>query len=143
MIPLRVYCAMAWGFTSGTTSGTSGSIRQALEVSIQTAPAPAADGQNSRDPLPPEAKKAISTPSKESCLSSSTITGLPLNSRTAPTLFPLARQVISPTGNSRSARPSSICSPTIPVAPTTATFQCFAIMCSPLKMHGSEKKSAP
>ena len=91
---------MAWGFTSGTTSGTSGSIRQALEVSMQTAPAMTADGQNSLEPLPPAARSAISTPSKESCFSSPTTTGFPLNSSTCPALLLLARHLISPTGKS-------------------------------------------
>src|SRR5258708_29180523 len=40
--------ARASALTSGTTSGTSGSMRQALELSTTTAPARAARGENSR-----------------------------------------------------------------------------------------------
>ena len=43
MMPLRA-SAMASGLTSLTTSGTSGSIRQALELSMTMAPAAAKRG---------------------------------------------------------------------------------------------------
>ena len=54
--------AIAWAFTSGTTSGTFGSMRKALELSITTAPDVTADGANSRLRSAPAEKSAISTP---------------------------------------------------------------------------------
>jgi hypothetical protein len=48
MIPLGRTLAAAM-LTSGTTSGTSGSMRHALELSMTTAPACAAMGPYSRD----------------------------------------------------------------------------------------------
>ena len=49
------------GFTSGTTSGTSGSMRQALELSITSAPALAIFGDISRDTSPPALISTMST----------------------------------------------------------------------------------
>jgi hypothetical protein len=47
--------AIACGLTSATTSGTCGSIRQADELSITTAPASATRGASSSEvPLPAE-----------------------------------------------------------------------------------------
>ena len=61
MMP-RGRCATACGLTSETTSGTSGSIRQADELSITTAPAAATRGANVFDvPLPAE-NRAMSSP---------------------------------------------------------------------------------
>ena len=40
-MPCFFYMAMAWGLPSGTTRGTSGSTRTALELSTTTAPAAA------------------------------------------------------------------------------------------------------
>src|SRR5882757_2016400 len=45
--------ATASAFTSGTISGTSGSIRQVDELSITTAPAAALFGDHSLDTAPP------------------------------------------------------------------------------------------
>ena len=64
-------------FTSGTTSGHSGSMRHALELSITTAPARAAIGPNSRDTLAPALKSATSTPSNELGPSFSTASSVP------------------------------------------------------------------
>ena len=68
-----------WFFTSaalisGTTSGTVGSMRNALELSITTQPAFAAMGANSFEMLPPALKSAMSMPAKESLVSSVTVT---------------------------------------------------------------------
>ena len=61
MIPLgRV--ASAWGFTSATTRGTSGSERQAEELSITTAPAAATLGARALEVSPPAEKKTMSSP---------------------------------------------------------------------------------
>ena len=62
MIPL--WRAMAWALTSGTTSGTVGSIRQALELSTTTAPAFAAIGLHSREIDAGVLDRTMSTPSK-------------------------------------------------------------------------------
>ena len=69
MIPLCLL--MSSGFTSGTTSGTSGSIRKVLELSITIAPRLTASGANVLEMEPP-ANKAISIFSKESAEASST-----------------------------------------------------------------------
>ena len=61
MIPLGRW-ARAWGFTSATTSGTSGSLRQAEELSITTAPAAATLGARALDVSPPAEKKTMSRP---------------------------------------------------------------------------------
>ena len=49
-------------FTSGTTSGTSGSMRHADDLSIATAPPRTACGTSSRDADAPIAKKQTSRP---------------------------------------------------------------------------------
>ena len=53
----------ASAFTSGTTSGTSGSIRQADELSITVAPAAATFGASAREVGAPAANRARSRPS--------------------------------------------------------------------------------
>ena len=70
MIPLCV--KISSGLTSGTTRGTSGSIRNALELSITIAPRFAASGPNVLE-IDPPANNAISILSKDSGLASSTI----------------------------------------------------------------------
>jgi hypothetical protein len=71
MMPLC--SAMRRPLISGIANGTLGSMRKAEELSITTAPALTAIGENFREmPLPAE-NSAISTPSKESSRSSSTM----------------------------------------------------------------------
>ena len=53
----------AWAFTSGTTSGTSGSMRQAEELSMTVAPAAATRGARARDAVAPAENRAMSRPS--------------------------------------------------------------------------------
>ena len=55
--------ARASAFTSGTTSGTSGSMRQADELSITVAPAAATRGARARDAVAPAENRARSSPS--------------------------------------------------------------------------------
>ncbi len=50
------------GFTSATTSGTSGSMRQADELSMTVAPAPAATGASWREHSAPAEKNTTSRP---------------------------------------------------------------------------------
>ena len=53
-------CARASAFTSGTTSGTSGSMRQAEELSITVAPACATTGARAREAVLPAENRAMS-----------------------------------------------------------------------------------
>src|SRR5674476_1495259 len=53
--------ATASAFTSGTINGTSGSMRQAEELSITTAPAAAIFGDHSFDTAPPADIRQMST----------------------------------------------------------------------------------
>ena len=64
MIPW--WAKAAWGFTSGTTRGTWGSRRKALELSITRAPAAAATGAHCLDTEPPAEANTRSTPAKAS-----------------------------------------------------------------------------
>ena len=59
MMPLG-RCANMWAFTSGTTRGTSGSIRQAEELSMTVAPACATTGARARDVVLPAENRAMS-----------------------------------------------------------------------------------
>ena len=61
MMPLRA-SAIACGLTSLTTSGTSGSMRHALELSMTTAPASAKRGACARLPVAPAENRAMSMP---------------------------------------------------------------------------------
>src|SRR5690606_12688566 len=82
MIPLWFLISCA--FTSGTTKGTSGSIRNALVLSITTAPLLTASGASFLDTDPPAEKNAISIPSKLSGLASCTVYVVPWNSISVP-----------------------------------------------------------
>ncbi len=61
MMPLGRF-AIASGLTSETTSGTSGSRRQAEELSMTTAPAAATLGASSLEVEPPAEKITMSRP---------------------------------------------------------------------------------
>ena len=65
---------MASGFTSGTISGTSGSIRQAEELSITIGPAAPIFGDHSRREVPPALISTRSTRRKSNCSMSSHLT---------------------------------------------------------------------
>ncbi len=56
--------SVAAAFTSGTISGTSGSMRHAEELSITTAPAAPIFGDHSFDTAPPADIRQISTSEK-------------------------------------------------------------------------------
>src|SRR6185503_20904711 len=64
--------ASAAGFTSLTTSGTSGSIRQAEELSITMTPAAANFGASTREVAAPAEKMAMSSPDGSATAASST-----------------------------------------------------------------------
>src|SRR5215207_6806423 len=109
-------------FTSGTTSGQSGSIRHAEELSTTMAPARAAIGEYSLLTEPGVLLRTICTPANASGRISSTGYCFPANSTVLPALFSEDRNLIDLTGKLRSTSTFRIRSPTAPVAPTTATF---------------------
>ena len=61
-MPASIPPSSASGLTSETTSGTRGSIRQALELSTTIAPAAAKRGAHSREVPPPAENSARSKP---------------------------------------------------------------------------------
>ncbi len=71
MIPLAGFSASS-GFTSLTTSGTAGSLRQAEELSTTMPPAATTLGANSREVLAPAENSARSSPAKSAVAVSST-----------------------------------------------------------------------
>ena len=83
MIPLRASTTTS-GFTSDTTSGTSGSSRHADELSMTTAPAAAKRGACSLDVPPPAEKIAMSIPERSALATSSTTTSCPFQGSTLP-----------------------------------------------------------
>src|ERR1043166_1552430 len=121
---------MSLALTSGTTSGTSGSMRKRAVLSTTTAPAATAMGANLSLTLPPAENKPMSISLNESSLRMLTRICLSLKRRNWPADLSDAKRRSSPTGNSRSSKISRICSPTAPVAPTTATlyFSFFTIL---------------
>ena len=72
------------GFTSDTTSGTSGSLRQALELSTTTAPASATRGAQIFEVEPPLEKSATSSPEKSAVAVSSTVISVSPHGRVVP-----------------------------------------------------------
>ena len=71
--------AIACALISGTTSGTPSVMRKAEELSTTTAPAAEAAGAKRLDWSPPAEKSAMSTPRKESSVSSSVVYSMPSN----------------------------------------------------------------
>jgi hypothetical protein len=119
MMPLC--SAMRLPLISGIASGTLGSMRKAEELSMTTAPAFTAIGENFREtPLPAE-NSAISTPSKELSRSSS----ISMVSPRKPTVLPADRALASAlslrTGNPRLFKVAMNSPPTAPVTPAMAT----------------------
>ena len=72
------------GFTSETTSGTSGSLRHALELSTTTAPASATRGAHTFDVEPPFENRATSSPEKSAVAVSSTVTSVSAHGSVVP-----------------------------------------------------------
>ena len=97
-------------------------MRKAEELSIAIAPAALAAGTNSRLRVAPALKKAMSMPLKASAVSSSTLWGLPRNSRVLPTERLEASSLRLATGKLRRSSTRKISTPTAPVAPTMAMF---------------------
>src|SRR5262249_61262385 len=99
MIPLCL--ATSCGLTSGTTRGTSGSIRQALELSTTTAPALAAIGLYSRETDAGVLDRTMSTPRNASGASGSARRVSPADPTVLPARLSARRQCAAPTGASR------------------------------------------
>src|SRR6185312_9210718 len=119
MMPL-CWCS-ASGLISGTTSGTSGSMRKADELSTTTVPWRTAAGAKRLDWAPPAENNAMLTPRKLSSVSSSTVTGLPLKGSVLPAERADANNRKLDSGKRRCSRHCINSTPTAPVAPTTAT----------------------
>ncbi len=112
----------ACGFTSGTTSGMSGSMRNWLVLSITTQPAAAARGACTAETAAPGENRPMSQPRKSKVSRLRTLsTFFSPNDTSCPVDRPEASAATSSTGNCRSASVFSISRPTAPVAPTTAT----------------------
>ena len=103
MIPLRA-SAIASGLTSETTSGTSGSIRQAEELSTTITPASANRGASAREVVAPAENSAMSRPVGSAVAASSTVTSRSPNGSIVPAERAEAKNRISSTGKSRSAQ---------------------------------------
>src|ERR1700738_135809 len=97
-IPLGMLDRAA-ALTSGTTRGTAGSIRQAEELSMTTAPASATRGAHSRDAVAPIENRAKSIPPCSAVATSSTTT--PSSDR--PADREEAKYRVEATGNPRDA----------------------------------------
>ena len=95
---------IASGLTSETTSGTSGSIRQAEELSTTTAPAAANRGASARDAVAPAEKSAMSSPLGSAVSASSTMTSRSPKGSTVPADRAEEKNRIAAIGKSRSSR---------------------------------------
>ena len=108
---------------SGTTRGTSSSIRKALELSIITAPYFVMVSANSFDVPAPAEVKAMSTSLKSSlCCNNFTSISFPLKVYLRPALRSEPNNTSSSIGKFLSARMRRNSCPTAPLAPTIATF---------------------
>ena len=119
MIPS--WWAAASGFTSGTTRGTSGRIRKALELSIVTAPVATIVSIQALEVLPPAEASTISTPLNASAVVASTVKVSPPKVQVWPADRAEASNFSSAIGNCRSSSNCSSSVPTAPVAPKMAT----------------------
>src|SRR5579859_201617 len=106
---------------SGITSGTCGSMRKAEELSMTTAPAATASGENLFEVALPAENSAISTPSKERSLSSSTVISCPRKASFFPADRAFASAFSLPTRKLRLSMVAMNSRPTAPVTPAMAT----------------------
>ena len=121
MMPRRMRPS-ACGLTSGTTSGTSGSMRNWLVLSMTVQPEAAARGACTAETAAPGLNSPMSQPAKSNVSRLRTLsTVLSPNEISLPAERGEARATSSPTGKSRCASVLMISRPTAPVAPTTAT----------------------
>ena len=106
---------------SGTTRGTSGSIRKAEELSTNTAPAFTISEEKALAISFSAAPRTISIPSKAEGVASRTVTSSPQKGSFFPALLWEARGISSFTGNRYSSKTFIISLPTAPVAPNMPT----------------------
>src|SRR2546427_769719 len=106
-------------------------MRNALDLSMTTAPAWTSMGAYAFDWTEPAEQKAICTPLKAPGSIFWTRTGSPRNGTVLPTERSDANTRSSRTGNLRSSRILSVAWPAAPVAPTTATVMPDAISTGP------------
>ena len=126
IIPLFFLTSSA--LISGTTSGTSSHIRNALELSTNTAPAFTISGANSLAIAFEAAPRTISSPSNAPTSASLTSISCPLKEIFFPTLRALASKRSSPSGKFLSSSIFIISRPTAPVAPRIPTLYVFIIL---------------
>jgi hypothetical protein len=110
------------GLTSDTTSGTSGSLRQAELLSITTAAGGRRAGASFFEVEPPAEKNTTSSPAKSAVSASSTTISRPSNTIVEPAERAEANSRSEASGKFRSASSSRIIPPTRPVAPTMPTW---------------------
>ena len=113
--------ASAEAFASGTTKGTSGSIRHAEELSMTIAPAAATFGASSREAAAPQENKARSKPPKSASATSSTVISPSFHGSIRPADRTDAKKRTLSHGKPLSTRRARITPPTWPVAPKTPT----------------------
>ncbi len=115
---------------SGTTRGTSSSMRKAELLSIITAPYLVMVSANSFDVPAPAEVNAMSTSLKSSlCCSSFTSISLPRNMYFLPAERSLPNNTNSSIGKLRWSSILRNSCPTAPLAPTIATFIIFFLLC--------------
>ena len=110
------------GLISGITSGTLGSMRKALELSTNTAPALTMAGAKRLAMSFSAAPSTMSIPSKALSSAGCTVSSRPCQSSFCPAERGEASSRSSSTGKLRSASIFIISRPTAPVAPRMATF---------------------
>ena len=110
------------GFTSGTTNGTCGFMRNAPELSTATAPRSAAIGAHTSETSSGTSNMAMSMPSNASADSATTVSSSPWTAIFLPADLGDAMSRISPQMFGRLLMMSIITVPTAPVAPTSARF---------------------
>ena len=111
MMPLRA-SPMAPGLTSDTTSGTSGSMRNAEELSMTVTPAATNLGASSRDDVAPAENRAMSSPDGSATAASSTVIVPSPHGSVVPADRDEAKKRSSSRGNPRSASRRRITPPT-------------------------------
>ena len=138
------------GFTSGTTSGTSASMRNALELSIITAPEATTASRISFEMPAPHENRAMSTSLNDSEVISCTVSSPagtcphPANSIFLPAERAEASARTSDAGKSRSCSTCMNSCPTAPVAPAMATtgfagITLFQAISSTPHLHGKPR----
>src|SRR5438093_2291238 len=118
---MPLWLARASGLISGTTKGTSGSIRKAEELSTHTVPAAAAAGAIRRATVPPAEVRARSIPSNQRSCTPLTVISPPRKASRFPSERGEANATASSRRKFRSSNSCRIVRSTAPVAPTTAT----------------------